>query len=391
MLVSQAHSFVQQARLAITLAWVAGYTNILTILTCGTVTSHISGTTSNLGRDVAERSWGAAGFAVFLIASFFIGSFSAGFVTEYGRRQRWDSIYVLPIAIEMFLLGAFAVLVELGAVEAGTTGSIVFVATGLASLAMGLQNATITRISSGVVRTTHMTGVVTDLGIESALGAWRLFDRRRAVAAGLSARAFVFQVAANSVVRRIALLSSIVGSFALGAGLGTFAFVSIPRLSLLPPVLFLLWIVYIDATKPIAAIDESTIPDSNAESWLPPGLVVYHLRKHLNRKGKVHRLPDLDAWADRLPPGTRAAVLDVGDAVRIDAHAVHEFRAIVSRLRAAGCELIIAGLTTTSTSDLRGLIKGGGIKAANVCPDVELAIARAMALIENTPMRRSAK
>ena len=58
MLVSQAHSFVQQGRLAITLAWVAGYTNILTILTCGTVTSHISGTTSNLGRDVAERSWG---------------------------------------------------------------------------------------------------------------------------------------------------------------------------------------------------------------------------------------------------------------------------------------------------------------------------------------------
>ena len=32
MFVAQAHSFVQQARLAITLAWVAGYTNIITIL-----------------------------------------------------------------------------------------------------------------------------------------------------------------------------------------------------------------------------------------------------------------------------------------------------------------------------------------------------------------------
>jgi len=33
MFVAQAHSFVQQARLAITLAWVAGYTNIIALLT----------------------------------------------------------------------------------------------------------------------------------------------------------------------------------------------------------------------------------------------------------------------------------------------------------------------------------------------------------------------
>ena len=50
MLVSHAHSFRQQARLAVTLAWVAGYTNIVTLLACGTVTSHVSGTTSLLDR-----------------------------------------------------------------------------------------------------------------------------------------------------------------------------------------------------------------------------------------------------------------------------------------------------------------------------------------------------
>src|SRR3990167_2192193 len=36
----------------------------------------------------------------------------------------------------------------------------------LLSFIMGLQNATVTKMSSSQIRTTHMTGVVTDLGIE---------------------------------------------------------------------------------------------------------------------------------------------------------------------------------------------------------------------------------
>jgi uncharacterized membrane protein YoaK (UPF0700 family) len=31
---------------------------------------------------------------------------------------------------------------------------------------MGLQNAIVTKLSNAVIRTTHMTGIVTDLGIE---------------------------------------------------------------------------------------------------------------------------------------------------------------------------------------------------------------------------------
>lgn len=34
------------------------------------------------------------------------------------------------------------------------------------SFAMGLQNALVTRVSGAVVRTTHMTGVLTDIGIQ---------------------------------------------------------------------------------------------------------------------------------------------------------------------------------------------------------------------------------
>src|SRR3954471_23837496 len=121
MFVAQAHSFTQQARLAITLAWVAGYTNLLTILTCGTVTSHVSGTVSQWGRDLVEGQWGAGVVTSFLLLTFLAGAMLSAVCTETGRRRGWESIYVLPMAVQAALLAAFAVGIELhnGAVESG--------------------------------------------------------------------------------------------------------------------------------------------------------------------------------------------------------------------------------------------------------------------------------
>ena len=63
MFVAQAHSFQQQARLAITLAWVAGYTNVVGLIECGVAVSHVSGTASGVGRDAANMEWKLAAFA----------------------------------------------------------------------------------------------------------------------------------------------------------------------------------------------------------------------------------------------------------------------------------------------------------------------------------------
>src|SRR5262245_46776043 len=112
MFVAQARSFRQQARLAVTLAWVAGYTNILTVITCGTVTSHVSGTASNLGRDIAEGSWPLARLSLFLLGTFLAGAMASGALIEVGRRRGWASIYSLPIAIESLLLAMFALGLE---------------------------------------------------------------------------------------------------------------------------------------------------------------------------------------------------------------------------------------------------------------------------------------
>ena len=110
--VKHAHTPKQQARLAITLSWIAGYTNILTLITCGQATSHISGTMSQLGRDFAEGRLRSATYVIALLAAFLLGAALSGFLTELGRRLRWRSIYVLPMAVEAVMLALFALFVD---------------------------------------------------------------------------------------------------------------------------------------------------------------------------------------------------------------------------------------------------------------------------------------
>ncbi|MEI7657310.1 MAG: DUF1275 family protein [Phycisphaerae bacterium] len=87
MFVSQARSITQQSRLAITLAWVAGYTNILTLITCGTATSHVSGTLSQWGLDLVEGKWSLMAFTSLVLGCFFVGAVISGVCTEVGRRR----------------------------------------------------------------------------------------------------------------------------------------------------------------------------------------------------------------------------------------------------------------------------------------------------------------
>jgi uncharacterized membrane protein YoaK (UPF0700 family) len=389
MFVAQAHSFVQQARLAITLAWVAGYTNILTILTCGVVTSHVSGTTSNLGRDVAEGSWGLAALALFLLATFFIGAMVSGAATELGRRRGWESIYVLPMAIEAALLATFALGVEMHDPEVRETGATLYWLTGVASTAMGLQNATITRISGGVVRTTHVTGTLTDLGLETTQFLLWVWDRRRDFPPGAS-RAIVHSVAVHPSARRLALLVSILGSFALGAGLGTLAFGVFPAYAMFPPVLFLLWIIGQDVARPIAELEPSDLVGRSKGLDLPAALAVYHLRRGKNGGAGIHRMPNLLAWADRLPEATRVVILDLADVKQLQENSGLELRAALMKLESQGRRLVLSGITPEQFRQLQEAGAGDQLQVMDVCTDLELAIARGLMALEDLGLARAA-
>jgi uncharacterized membrane protein YoaK (UPF0700 family) len=386
MLSAKAYSFRQKSKLAISLSWVGGFTNVIALMACHSMVSHMTGTTTWLGQAIVIGDWGAAGLLGFVVATFFTGAALSSLMTESARRRGWTSKYILPLVLEAFLLMVFALGVEflhIGALR--ESRSVIWWMVGAASMAMGLQNATVTRISGSEVRTTHLTGVVTDLGLEGVqyLLWWR--DRVRSRHWSRNGRMFRVSQRHPSLLR-LALLGSIFGSFVLGVGFGTLLYLRWPSLAMILPILFLLFIVWMDYRTPIADTRELDLlgdPELKAygivHSLLPAELGIYRIGPHLQHH--TARPPDFSAWADRLPPRWRVIILALTPLVKLTDNALLDLGAVHDRLRRQGRHLIICGITPVQYRqiDAAGLVDQMG--AENVCPDLEFAVAQGIALL----------
>lgn len=91
---------------------------------------------------------------------FFIGSFTSSLLVEYITKRNSNYTYIVPTAIEAFILLAVGIFGQQLIIENSNLIACILL------FAMGLQNSLVTRISNAVVRTTHLTGLFTDLGIE---------------------------------------------------------------------------------------------------------------------------------------------------------------------------------------------------------------------------------
>jgi uncharacterized membrane protein YoaK (UPF0700 family) len=92
-----------------------------------------------------------------------LGAACTAVMVHYVRRKRLYSEYALPLLLEAALLLLFGVL---GARLQLVPGLFIPITVMLLCFIMGLQNAVITKLSHAEIRTTHMTGIVTDIGIE---------------------------------------------------------------------------------------------------------------------------------------------------------------------------------------------------------------------------------
>ncbi len=280
---AEAHSFQQQARLAITLASVAGFVNVVGVVVCGVAVSHVTGTVSALGREVGQGEWHLLGIAGWLLAWFLLGAMVSGLAIGAARARGWRSVYVMPMAIEAFALAAMGVLVAQRGVAAESSSPLAtgaFAATqwslsAIACLAMGLQNATITSISGGVVRTTHLTGVLTDLGIELSRLVAPRGDMPTPPSPATDATRDRTSVHRERL-RRLALLASILGSFLFGAGIAAIAMPRLAAWTMLPPVALLLFVIGQDLVRPIVEIETRGGRDSQGASRRDPDRSVDH-------------------------------------------------------------------------------------------------------------------
>lgn len=367
MIAARAHSFVLQARLAISLAAVAGYANVVAFLTCGVVVSHVTGHATHFGRDLAQGQWSALAFLLAVLVAFFVGAFLSGLSTEMGRRRGWSSIYVLPAAIEICLLAVFAIAVRMHQAEALQPGARLWLIPVVASMAMGVQNATITRISSGIVRTTHLTGILTDLGHESA----QLALFRRWLGGPVTS---ADSQHGGPSLQRLALLASIFAAFVGGGTLGALAHAAFPAWSMAPPIALLAWIIIADVRTPICELQETQLADVRVPRATDASIAFYRAVP-AQSGAEPGRLPDMGAWIARIDAGTRTVILDLAGAVTVTAPAVQSIGDMMDRARRDGRRVIVIGLSAIERAGINAMAHREVLGDRDTATDLRNALA----------------
>jgi uncharacterized membrane protein YoaK (UPF0700 family) len=208
------------------LSFVAGIVNVAGFLSVQQLTTNVTGHFAYFMDQVLHlHFW--EGFVYFLyIFFFFLGSFFAGLMVEFRLRYGDKSIYILPAFFESLILGviAFAGPAELQINPDLLACSLLF--------AMGLQNSFVTTISNATVRTTHLTGLFTDLGIElSQLFFYSQEEKRK------------------KLVSSVKLRITIIGFFFLGGIFGGLVYTSIQLRVLLIAALLLFAGIFYDSVR----------------------------------------------------------------------------------------------------------------------------------------------
>jgi uncharacterized membrane protein YoaK (UPF0700 family) len=218
-LVSAERTVRANRQLGCTLAFIAGAVNAGGFLAIGRYTSHMTGIVSSIADDLAlSLVWPALTGAVLLLV-FTAGAMVTAILANWARQRRMHSEYALPLMLEALLLIAFGLLGD----RLDSNRTLLAPATAVVlCFLMGLQNAVVTKISKAVIRTTHMTGVITDLGIELGKLVYRNTDR------GIQP----YRVVADR--DRLTILSMLLGCFFVGALTGAIAFKHLGFASALP-------------------------------------------------------------------------------------------------------------------------------------------------------------
>lgn len=173
-------------QIATILSFVAGIVNVTGFLAFKQLTTNVTGHFALFINDVANFEVWKGTIYFLYIFSFFFGSFFSSFLIEKYKESKKLNVFVFPTLIESIILTSIALVSNW--VELDYTNVVVC----LLLFAMGLQNSFVTKISNTVVRTTHLTGLFTDLGIDvSQLFFSNLPEHRKKLKATIKLRIYI--------------------------------------------------------------------------------------------------------------------------------------------------------------------------------------------------------
>lgn len=151
-------TYQHNLRLAALLSFIAGLVNVCGVLSVKVLTTNVTGHFAFFSEEIANKQYTQALIFLLYIFSFLVGSFISNVLIEIVAKINPRVSHAAPMLIEIVVLmviGFFGQKIANGQLIACL---LLFI--------MGMQNSLVTQVSQATVRTTHLTGLFTDLGIE---------------------------------------------------------------------------------------------------------------------------------------------------------------------------------------------------------------------------------
>lgn len=161
----KARTFIHNLRLAILLSFVAGLVNITGVLELHTLTTNVTGHFAYFAEEFMKKDYATAVTFLLFTLCFLLGAFTSNCIVEWVLQRNPRLAHVVPIALEIFILTSIGLFFSSNSIYLIEGKLEAF----LLLFAMGIQNSLVTKVSQSTVRTTHLTGLFTDLGIELSL------------------------------------------------------------------------------------------------------------------------------------------------------------------------------------------------------------------------------
>lgn len=147
--------------LASSTAFVSGVTNIAGMIAFLAFTTNITGHVANLAKHIVEQNYREIIVFLIWLLLFFFGAFLSSFIVKSLKHTSNYKAHSAPVIIEIVVLLFVAIYGHHFYDQTQLEREIVI---GAIIFSMGLQNSLVSIISGGLIKTSHLTGLFTDLG-----------------------------------------------------------------------------------------------------------------------------------------------------------------------------------------------------------------------------------
>ncbi|WP_114751401.1 YoaK family protein [Pleomorphovibrio marinus] len=219
--------------LAATTAYSAGAVNVASVIAFFAFTSNVTGHVAIFAEELVKGHWHQVFIVLIWLLLFLFGAFAANFIISSVVKKGKYFSNSAPIFLEIVVLAFITVYGHFYYQE--TLRETEWLIGGLL-FCMGLQNGMVSTISGGVVKTTHVTGLFTDLGAELSQWLHPITPRTKVLKDRLKLRLYILSY------------------YILGGLVGGYFFLLIDFLAFIMVILVLIFVIYYDMSRVVTKL-----------------------------------------------------------------------------------------------------------------------------------------